>query len=91
MNTPSLRPPLPPSLSHTGIRFLFDRQAHPHSLTPETIAAIATALSAMLPAGDLLVDTDGIMRVMGTPRDADTRPSLWYQVGLVAGIERSSL
>jgi hypothetical protein len=91
MSIPSLRPPLPPPLSHEGIRFVFDRASASDSLTPETIAAIATALNAVLPAGDLSVDAHGNLRVLGATGGADSRPSLWFQAGLLAGIERSSL
>lgn len=91
MNSPSLRPPLLPPLSHVGISFVFDRQAAPDSLAPETVAAIATALNAFLPEGDLSVDAHGNVRVLSATGGASSRPSLWYQAGLLAGVERSSL
>lgn len=91
MSIPSLRTPLPPPLSHEGIRFVFDRASASDSLTPETIAAVATALNAVLPAGDLSVDARGNLRVLGATGGAEPRPSLWFQAGLLAGIERSSL
>jgi hypothetical protein len=84
------RPPLPSPLSHEGITFVLDRSLAGELPSSEVIAAIAVALHEMLPTGDIVVDADGVVHIQGVP--AQQHPvSLWYQAGLLAGIERSSL
>jgi hypothetical protein len=89
MSAPLLRPPLPPPLSHAGITFVFDAPNTAATLAPETVAAIATALSAILPAGDLVLDPLGNLSAVGTHATSSAAASLWYQAGLLVGIERS--
>lgn len=90
MTTPTLRPPLPAPLSHEGIAFVFDRTINSGTLSAEIISAIAAALHETLPPGDIFVDANGAVHIRGTAPHAHT-VSLWYQAGLLAGIERSSL
>lgn len=54
----SLRPPLPPPLSHEGISFV-SGSAAAGDVSPEVASLIANALSAALPAGDFVVASNG--------------------------------
>ncbi|MFN4895245.1 MAG: hypothetical protein ACK5GN_06085 [Pseudomonadota bacterium] len=92
MRTVTLLPPLPPPLSHSGIPFVLD-VSHASTSQPsdETIVAIAASLQSLLPEGDLTVDSQGtIIQARSSLRATDIR-TLWHQVGLIEGIERSSL
>jgi hypothetical protein len=92
MNDSLLRPPLPPPLTHDGIRFILDPASSSNSeLSPEIVAAIGASLELTLPSGDLTVDSSGaIVQVLGRFNSQDI-PSLWRQAGLLAGINRSPL
>jgi hypothetical protein len=90
MVSPVPRPPLPDLLSHDGVRFILDRSIDAGTLTPELVAAIAAALHHTLPEGDLFVDANGELHTRSTAPGQHCM-SLWYQAGLLAGIERSSL
>jgi hypothetical protein len=90
-----LYPPLPPPLSHTGIVFIFDKsgvsskQGEPDS--DEILALIAVGLTDLLPEGDLAVNHNGELVPLGPNGPSNTSsssPTLWYQAGLLAGIER---
>lgn len=92
----SLHPPLPPTLSHSGITFIFDTSlaaSRPQGdLEPDKLLAlIAASLTTLLPEGDLVVNQNGelVSLIAGGSSDAiRLAPSLWYQAGLLAGIER---
>ena len=62
----TLRPPLPPPLSHEGIVFITGTQParENQALAPDTVAAIGAALLALLPPGDITAIGDG--RAAGT-------------------------
>ena len=91
MGTFALRPPLPAPLSHEQVPFVLDLSNGMGVLSPQTVAAIAAALTALLPAGDLLVDQHGHLLSPHAEAPTGAASSLWYQAGLLAGIERSSL
>jgi hypothetical protein len=90
MSESKLRPPLPPPLTHDGIRFIL---ASPRSstsdLSPEIVAAIGAALELILPKGDLAVDSSGTIVQIQSRFNAGEIPSLWRQAGLLTGIDRS--
>jgi hypothetical protein len=90
-----LHPPLPPPLSHTGIAFIFDTNpacSKGEELEPDKVLAlIAASLSTLLPEGDLVVNHNRevvSLRAGGSSDTSSLAPSLWYQAGLLAGIER---
>lgn len=77
-----LRPPLPDGLSHAEIDFIAPSE---DKLSGASVAAIAAALRELLPAGDFTVGADG-----GFTQSQNTQNnSLWFQVGLFEGVERS--
>jgi len=93
MSTIALRPPLPSPLSHDGVTFVLDDTTlSAAGLANHVLVAIASALQAVLPAGDLTVDVNGVI-IQGstlTPPPYQAL-SLWYQAGLLDGVARSSL
>lgn len=92
MSTPALRPPLPAPLSHDGIAFALDTGAAGSGrLSDQILVAIASSLQAILPAGDLTVDQNGAVVSLESAASSTWSASLWYQSGLLAGIERSRL
>jgi hypothetical protein len=77
----SLTPPLLPPASHDGIPFIV---APPReTLSPETVAAIAFALNALLPPGDLRVTAQG---EIGATAAA---PTAWESIARLEAISRS--
>lgn len=95
MSSAIIRPPLPPPLSHEGIRFVLDRNvagcSSDRALPEEIIAIIAASLHELLPPGDLVVNERGQV-APSKPNNITQRPvSLWHQAGLLAGIDRSPL
>lgn len=79
----TLRPPLPPPLTHDGITFI--RGDASGEISPEVLNVIASALSAALPPGDFEVSASGHLTfVHGEP------PSLWRSACRLAGIDRST-
>ena len=97
MKHPGPRPPLPPPLSHEGIRFFTDivdadLKAKQTRMSDDIIAAIAASLQTLLPAGDLSVNNIGEVVHQPSRTDYPSRESsLWYQAGLIAGIERNPI
>lgn len=92
MSIPALRPPLPPPLSHDGITFTLDTGlACASRVSHHTLVAIAAGLQAILPPGDLTVDHNGVVVPLSGAVGPTSAPSLWYQSGLLAGIERGCL
>jgi hypothetical protein len=77
-----LRPPLPEGFSHSEIPFILPSE---DKLSNATVAVIAAALHELLPLGDFTVGADG--SYSGSPNKQNI--SLWFQVGLYEGIERS--
>lgn len=67
-----------------------DPSISPSSISAEVVAAIAFALDQTLPLGDLFVAADGTLHTRNTSPQSPTS-SLWYQAGLLAGVDRSSL
>jgi len=57
----SLRPPLPPPLSHEGISFAPGR-SDSGRVSDEVASLIANAISAALPQGDFVVTKKGMLR-----------------------------
>lgn len=79
----TLRPPLPPPLTHEGITFV--RGDASGVLSPNILHSIATALSAALPQGDFEVSASGnLIFSHGEP------PSQWRSAGRLEGIDRST-
>jgi hypothetical protein len=91
MTACTLRPPLPAPLTHDGIRFVLDRVSAQGTLSPQTLVAIAASLTLLLPDGDFHVDAQGQIQTRTAAGSHGQPVSLWYQAGLLAGIERSSL
>jgi hypothetical protein len=91
MGSYRLRPPLPEPLTHEGIPFVLDVSNRGGEPSAETLAAIAASLTVMLPEGDLYVDAQGQLHSRTAAGAIRTSVSLWYQSGLLSGIERSSL
>lgn len=92
MSSIALRPPLPSPLSHDGIPFILDLEgARTERLSDQLIVAIASCLQELLPEGDLTTDADGALVQLHTNAPYRHVPTLWHQVGLLEGIERSSL
>jgi hypothetical protein len=87
----NLRPPLPAPLSHEGIPFVLDLSSAAAEPSAETLAAIAASLTLMLPEGDLYLDAHGQLHSQGSAATSSRPASLWFQAGLLSGIERSSL
>jgi hypothetical protein len=88
----SPRPPLPSPLEHDQIKFIFDPSLASATPSGELIAAIALGLSMVLPPeGDLRVDASGAVHVVSNQNRTSQPPSLWYQAGLLVGIERNQL
>lgn len=79
---PELRPPLPPPLSHSDIRFIngADRS---NQISERDLREIAAALSAALPADDFEVAEDG--RIIFSP---SAQTSAWSIAGRLEGIAR---
>lgn len=89
MSAPILRPPLPPPLTHEGIRFVLDQSVASEPLPNEILIAIATSLQSLLPVGDLRSNERGeLCAVQGA---SEPVPSLWYQSGLLIGVDRNPL
>jgi hypothetical protein len=87
-----LRVPLPPPLTHDGIRFILAPTASSNSeLHAEIVAAIGAALEMTLPTGDLTVDSSGAIVQIQSRFNSQDIPSLWRQAALLAGIDRSPL
>jgi hypothetical protein len=84
MSSCALRPPLPEGLSHAGIQFISPSEG---ALSDTILGAIAVALQELLPAGDFSVGADGAFRSSAPTSQGS---SLWFQVGLHEGIERSN-
>jgi hypothetical protein len=84
MSSFSLRPPLPEGLSHSGIQFVLPSE---EKLSDAIVGAIAVALQELLPAGDFSVGPDGVIM---SAASTTCGSSLWFQVGLHEGIERSN-
>lgn len=57
----TLRPPLPPPLTHEGISFVVDTSRNSGELSSEEISAVASALSSALPPGDFHLTEDGAL------------------------------
>jgi hypothetical protein len=57
----TLRPPLPPPLSHEGIAFVAAPSQTSGELSAAEIAAIASALSSALPPGDFHLTEGGTL------------------------------
>ncbi len=92
MSSPQLRPPLPTPLSHDGIAFTLDTGVEGGGRLPDRmLVAIASSLQTILPEGDLTVDSSGTVVAVGNSARFEAPPSLWYQSGLLAAIERSRL
>jgi hypothetical protein len=94
MNSINLRPPLPPPLTHDNIRFVIhDSSASNKPIDAEIVAVIGAALQSVLPSGDLAVASDGsIIQAFNSQEEiqnSSRNASLWYQAGLIAGIDRS--
>lgn len=79
-----LRPPLPPPLSHDGIRFVLGT-TRSGEVSQETLSLIASTLSNGLPPGDFTVDASG--NLIFTNNET---PSLWRSSGRLEAIDRSS-
>lgn len=82
MSRVELRPPLPTPLSHEGIRFVMPALAAAKLSEPE-VAAIASALTALLPPGDFAVSPSGELVFSSSLTE-----SFWHRAGLLEGIER---
>lgn len=80
----ALRPPLPPPLSHEGIRFVMGT-SQSGDLAQETLALIAATLHRALPQGDFTVDGSGNLTFT-----SNESPSLWRAAGRLDAIERST-
>jgi hypothetical protein len=92
MSESKLLPPLPPPLTHDGIRFILGQSSSSRSeLSPEILAAIGAALELVLPIGDLTVDSSGAIIQSQSRLNSQQTHSLWRQAGLLAGIDRSPL
>lgn len=92
MSPLSLRPPLLPPLSHDNIPFILDTKVTKELHVPDHIlVAIASGLEAILPPGDLRVDQNGVIVAVNSDTSTSSTTSMWYQVGLLEGIERSVL
>jgi hypothetical protein len=93
MKTIALRPPLPVSLSHDGIQFVLDESIASTAtggISGRVLAAIASSLQTILPPeGDLFVDANGSISGTLKSNQPTQTLSLWYQVGLLEGVERS--
>lgn len=85
-----LRPPLPPPLSHEDITFISPEAKEAATLRPETIAAIASALHALLPPGDCTTLSNGQL-VFSSGSSVSHNQSVWHIAGLLEAIERSAL
>lgn len=82
---PFLRPPLPPPTSHGDVLFIIG-EAAASRLAPEVVASIATALNALLPAGDLTLSESGHLTCC-----TKTSESAWSVAARLEGVSRSSL
>jgi hypothetical protein len=84
----TLRPPLPPPLSHEEIFFVAAPPAAevPALLSPDVVAAIGAALTALLPPGDITVGSNGY--ASGIARRV---PSTWETKALHESIEQRLL
>ena len=79
----TLRPPLPPPLTHDGITFIPGGATG--EISPNVLHSIAAALSAALPQGDFDVSTSGnLIFSHGEPS------SQWRSAGRLEGIDRST-
>lgn len=80
----TLRPPLPPPLSHDGITFVVG-DSYSSGVSEETLAEIACALTATLPPGDFEVSSGGLL-VYAEPEGS----SQWRVAGRIESIQRGS-
>lgn len=85
-----LRPPLPPPLSHAGIAFIVPVANGETPLPSPMIAAIASALHAVLPPGDCVTLPNGQL-VFSSGSTNSQHQSVWHTAGLLEAIERSVL
>lgn len=79
----SIRPPLPPPLSHEGVSFVLGKESP--RLSDGVVSAIALALSHVLPPGDFMATPQGGLALVHT--DA---LSPWTMAGRLESIDRSS-
>jgi hypothetical protein len=79
----TLRPPLPPPLSHDGILFV-SGAARSGEISHDTLSLIASALGNALPPGDFTVDANGALHFTTAEP-----PSLWRAAARLEAIERS--
>jgi hypothetical protein len=79
-----LRPPLPPPLSHEGIRFVRGTN-RPGEVSQEVLSLIAATLHKALPPGDFSVDGSGNLTF-----SCNETSSLWRSAGRLEAIERST-
>lgn len=79
----TLRPPLPPPLSHDGIPFVTGDNCA--GISDETLTDIACALTAALPPGDFEVSPSGLL-VYAEPEGS----SQWRVAGRIESIQRGS-
>jgi hypothetical protein len=79
-----LRSPLPPPLSHEGIRFLRGTNRS-GEVSQEVLSLIAATLHKALPQGDFSVDSSGNLTF-----SYHEASSLWRSAGRLEAIERST-
>jgi hypothetical protein len=92
MNQRPLRPPLPETLTHDGITFIFDSSSltsEGGEISHEVLALIAAGLQVALPEGDLTVNQSGQLTRINESAQPTQPGSLWYKLGLIEGIDRS--
>lgn len=80
----TLRPPLPPPLSHDKITFVMGG-TNPSEIPENVLAEIAQALSASLPFGDFEVSPSGLLVYAESES-----PSLWRTTGRAESVRRGS-
>lgn len=80
----TLRPPLPPPLTHDQISFVI-ATGEGSGISDEVVTEIARAISASLPAGDFEVTPSGHLAYA----QAES-PSMWRSVGRIESVQRSS-
>jgi hypothetical protein len=82
---PKLRPPLPPPASHKDAEFISVQPPAAAALSDEVVAAIATTVSMLLPAGDLARAPTGHLRCTMQAESA------WTLAARLEGVARGSL
>ncbi len=80
----TLRPPLPPPLSHNGITFV-PGDLNSGGVSQEALSDIACALSAALPPGDFEVSPAGLL--MFADHDGSSQ---WRVAGRIESIQRGT-